>query len=98
MDFHARGVLEHPGGELVAAANWREASLRSLAQRHGIPRVTTDWRELGADPQGGAGIIGAPNPPPAPPAGARPGGGEHGLGGEAAGRALAGGGGRGKGG
>ena len=36
MDFHARGVLEHPGGELVAAANWREASLRSLAERHGI--------------------------------------------------------------
>ena len=28
MDFHARGVLEHPAGELVAAANWRPDSLR----------------------------------------------------------------------
>ena len=50
MDFHARAVLEHPGAELVAAANWREPSLRALATRHGIPRVTTHWRELAADP------------------------------------------------
>jgi len=61
MDFHARGVLEHPGGELVAAANWREASLRSLAERHGIPRTTTDWRELAAAPDVDAVIIGTPN-------------------------------------
>src|SRR6476659_5374263 len=66
MDFHARGVLEHPGGELVAAANWREASLRSLAERHGIPRTTTDWRELAADPDVDAVIIGTPNAPHAP--------------------------------
>ena len=57
MDFHARGVIEHPGGELVAAANWREASLRSLAERHGIPRITTDWRELVSDPEVDAVII-----------------------------------------
>ena len=61
MDFHARGVLEHPGGELVAAANWREASLRSLAERHGIPRITTDWRDLVSDPEIDAVIIGTPN-------------------------------------
>ena len=68
MDFHARGVLEHPRGELVAAANWREASLRSLAERHGIPRITTDWRELVADPEVDAVIIGTPNALHAPQA------------------------------
>ena len=68
MDFHARGVLDHPGGELVAAANWREASLRSLAERHGIPRITTDWRELVADPGVDAVIIGTPNALHAPQA------------------------------
>src|SRR5580765_6197005 len=68
MDFHARGVLEHPGGELVAAANWREASLRSLAERHGIPRITTDWRELVSDPEIDAVIIGTPNALHAPQA------------------------------
>jgi predicted dehydrogenase len=68
MDFHARGVLAHPGGELVAAANWREESLRSLAERHGIPRITTDWRELVADPEVDAVIIGTPNALHAPQA------------------------------
>jgi predicted dehydrogenase len=68
MDFHARGVLEHPGAELVAAANWREESLRSLAERHGIPRTTTDWRELVADPEVDAVIIGTPNALHAPQA------------------------------
>ena len=51
MDFHARAVLEHPGAELVAAANWREPSLRRLAERYGIPRVTTDWRRPGRRPR-----------------------------------------------
>jgi len=50
MDYHARGVLEHPAGELVAAANWRPESLAALAQRHGIAHTTTDWRELGHGP------------------------------------------------
>jgi predicted dehydrogenase len=61
MDFHARAVREHPGAELVAAANWREPSLRRLAERHGIPRVTTDWRALAADPGVDAVVIGTPN-------------------------------------
>ena len=61
MDFHARAVLEHPGAELVAAANWREPSLRRLAERYGIPRVTTDWRALAADPDIDAAVIGTPN-------------------------------------
>jgi predicted dehydrogenase len=60
-DFHARGVLEHPGAELVAAANWREESLDALAERHGIPRVTTDWHELAADPLIDAVIVATPN-------------------------------------
>jgi predicted dehydrogenase len=61
MDFHARAVLAHPGAELVAAANWREPSLHRLAGRHGIPRVTTDWRSLAADPGVDAVVIGTPN-------------------------------------
>src|SRR5829696_9950998 len=61
MDFHARAALEHPGAELVAAANWREPSLRRLAERYGIPRVTTDWRALAADPEVDAAVIGTPN-------------------------------------
>jgi predicted dehydrogenase len=61
MDFHARAALEHPGAELVAAANWREPSLRRLAERYHIPRTTTDWRALAADPAVDAVVIGTPN-------------------------------------
>jgi predicted dehydrogenase len=61
MDFHARAVLEHPGAELVAAANWREPSLHRLAERYGIARTTTDWRALAADPEVDAAVIGTPN-------------------------------------
>lgn len=61
MDYHARAVVEHPGAELVAASSWREPSLARLAERHGIPRTTTDWRELAADPAVDAAVIGTPN-------------------------------------
>ena len=68
MDFHARAVIEHPGAELVAAANWREPSLAKLAERHGIARTTTDWRELAVDPAVDAAVIGTPNALHAPQA------------------------------
>lgn len=68
MDFHARAALEHPRAELVAAANWREPSLRRLAGRHGIPRVTTDWRALAADAEVDAVVIATPNALHAPQA------------------------------
>jgi predicted dehydrogenase len=61
MDRHASAVLEHPGAELVAAANWRRPSLARLAGRYGIPRTTTDWRELAGDPEVDAVVIGTPN-------------------------------------
>ena len=61
MDFHARAVRADPGAELVAAANWREPSLAAFAERHGIARTTTDWRELAADPGIDAVVIGTPN-------------------------------------
>jgi predicted dehydrogenase len=67
-DFHARAAREHPGAELAAAANWREPSLRALAERHEIPRVTTDWRELAADPGVDAAVIATPNALHAPQA------------------------------
>ena len=68
MNMHARGVLDHPEGELVAVANWREESARSLAERFGIPRVTTDWQELATDPGVDAVIVGTPNALHAPQA------------------------------
>jgi predicted dehydrogenase len=68
MDFHARAVLEHPGAELVAAANWRRPSLDRLAERHGIARTTTDWRALTADPGVDAAVVGTPNALHAPQA------------------------------
>jgi predicted dehydrogenase len=61
QDFHARAVLAHRTGELVAVANWRPQSAAKLAERHGIPRVTTDWETLAADPGVDAGIVATPN-------------------------------------
>ncbi len=68
QDFHARGVLAHPDGELVAVANWREPSARALAERYGIRRVTTDWEALAADPEVDAAIVATPNALHAPQA------------------------------
>ncbi len=61
QDFHARAVLAHPAGELVAVANWRPDSAGKLAERHGIPRVTTDWEALATDPEVDAAIVATPN-------------------------------------
>ena len=60
QDFHARGVLAH-GDELVAVANHREESARAFADRYAIPKVTTDWEALAADPGVDAGIVATPN-------------------------------------
>jgi predicted dehydrogenase len=61
QDVHARAVQEHPGGELVAVANWREPSARALAERYGIPRVTTEWEEIAATTDVDAAIVATPN-------------------------------------
>jgi predicted dehydrogenase len=58
--FHARGILEH-GDELVAVANHREQTGRTFAERYAIPRVTTDWEALAADPEVEAAIVATPN-------------------------------------
>jgi predicted dehydrogenase len=60
QDFHARGVVAH-GDELVAVANHREESALAFADRYGIPRVTTDWEALAADPGVDAAIVATPN-------------------------------------
>ena len=68
MKFHARAVLEHPGAELVAAANWREESLAALAKEFSIPRTTTRWEDLAEDPDVDAVVVGTPNALHAPQA------------------------------
>jgi predicted dehydrogenase len=60
QDFHARGVLEH-GDEIVAVANHREETARAFAERYAIPRVTTDWEALAADPEVEAAVVATPN-------------------------------------
>jgi predicted dehydrogenase len=59
--FHARGVLAHRLGELVAVANHREETARAFAERYGIERVTTDWEAVAADPDVDAAIVATPN-------------------------------------
>ena len=59
--YHARAVSELPGGEVVAAANWRPESLAKLAETFTIPRTTTDWRELIGDPGIDAVVVTTPN-------------------------------------
>ena len=53
-------MLAH-GDELVAVANHREETARAFAERHGIPRVTTDWEALAADPEVDAAVVATPN-------------------------------------
>jgi predicted dehydrogenase len=66
--FHARAVFERPDAELVAVANHREQSAAALAERFGIPRVTTDWAALAADPEVDAAVVATPNALHAPQA------------------------------
>jgi predicted dehydrogenase len=61
QDFHARAVLAYADAEIVAVANHREPSARALAERHGIPEVTTDWRSLVGRDDVGAVVVGTPN-------------------------------------
>jgi len=67
QDFHARGV-QACGHEVVAVANHREESARVFAERHGIPRVTTDWESLARDPDIEAAVVATPNALHAPQA------------------------------
>lgn len=68
QNVHAGAVLEHPNGELVAIANWREPSARVLAERYGIPRVSTDWEEIVSAPDVDAAVVATPNALHAPQA------------------------------
>jgi predicted dehydrogenase len=60
QDFHAQAVTEL-GHQVVAVANHREETARAFAERHGIPRVTTDWESLARDPDVDAVVVGTPN-------------------------------------
>jgi predicted dehydrogenase len=59
--IHAQAVVEHAGGELVAATNWREPSLRELAETFHIPKLTTSWYDLVHDEEVDAVVIATPN-------------------------------------
>lgn len=59
--YHARACRAIPDVELVAAANWRPESLQRYAQEWNIPRVTTDFADLAADPEIDAVIVTLPN-------------------------------------
>jgi predicted dehydrogenase len=61
QDFHARAVDAYEGADLAAVANWREESARTLAERHGIPRVTTRWEDLVDAPDVDAAVVSTPN-------------------------------------
>ena len=61
QNVHSRAVQEHPNGELVAIANWREPSARALAERYGIPRVTTDFEEIVSAHDVDAAVVATPN-------------------------------------
>ena len=65
---HARALQAHPAAELAAVANWREESLARMAERFGVSRTTTDWRELAAAPDIDAVVIATPNALHAPQA------------------------------
>jgi predicted dehydrogenase len=60
QDFHARAVTEL-GHEVIAVANHREETARAFAERHAIPRVTTDWEALARDREVDAVVVGTPN-------------------------------------
>jgi predicted dehydrogenase len=77
MPFHARGVQEFGGAELVAAANHRAESLEHFADAFGIPRRTVRWEDLAGDPDVDAVVIGTPNVLHAPQAIAMLGAGKH---------------------
>ena len=59
--IHAQAVLDHPQGELVAATNWREESLRKLGETFRIPRITTSWYDLVHADDIDAVVISTPN-------------------------------------
>lgn len=67
QDFHVRAV-KACGGEVVVVANHREESARAFAERHNIPRVTTDWEALAGDPDVDAAVVATPNALHAPQA------------------------------
>ena len=67
QDFHARAVRSR-GDSIVAVANHREETARLFAERHDIPRVTTDWGALAGDPEVDAAIVATPNALHAPQA------------------------------
>ena len=60
QDFHARAIREL-GGEVAAVANHRLPTAEAFAERHGIERVTTDWRAVATDPTIDAVVVGTPN-------------------------------------
>lgn len=60
-NVHAKSVVKVEGCALTAAADTDEAALSSLAEAHGVKARYTNYRELLADPNVDAVVIGVPN-------------------------------------
>lgn len=60
QDFHVRAVREL-GATPTVVANHRVETAEAFAERHGIHRVTTDWRSVATDPTIDAVVIATPN-------------------------------------
>ena len=60
-EFHLQSLENHPQARLEAICSRTAYRVRDVAERHGIPRVYTDYRELVRDPELDAVVVVTPN-------------------------------------
>lgn len=60
-DYHLQALLKIPGVEVTAAANHRRESLDVMASGSNIPKTTTRFEDIAADPDVDAVVIGVAN-------------------------------------
>ena len=59
--YHARGVKEAEGAELVGAADLNPEALKAFGEKMGVTKLVASAEELAADPEVDAVAIGVPN-------------------------------------
>jgi len=60
-EFHLQSLKNHPQVRLEAICSRTAQRVRAVAERHGIPRIYTDYRDLVHDPELDAVVIVTPN-------------------------------------